>query len=169
MSCSNPKDEYETLVKSISEQETVISQSFDYEFKISTSQSVVSSIDAFMKKQPDGEFNKLADSLRTIWVEKVSESIYAKQQAYQNFKDEIANSIRASILKLHPASTVKELKSTNLHVKIEGENLIGEGTFQSKLKGPLLTTTIYKIKTEVAATKSLKTNQTSITEMKSEE
>jgi len=169
MSCSNPKDEYETLVKSISEQESVISQSFDYEFKISTSQSVVSSIDAFMKKQPDGEFNKLADSLRTVWVEKVSESIYTKQHAYQNFKDEIANAVRASVLKLHPASTVEELKSTNLHVKIEAENLIGEGTFQSKLKGPLLTTAIYKIKTEVAATKSLKTNQTSITEMKSEE
>ena len=168
VSCSNPKDDYQTLLNKISEQEQTISQSYDFDFKIESSESNVKLADQFIAKNTEGEFHKLAVDLRSVWVEKTSGFRYEKEQFYSDFKNRIGEEVKADVLSKHPISNIKEMKSDKLSITKEGDKLIANCVFRTRLRGLFLNTEVFETRTEAVAEISLKSKEFKVVKIKTE-
>ena len=149
--CSSEKEDFVELQNELSLIENTIEQSYDYEFRISSSDVALEKIEKFLKSHNGSEYNKLGAGLKTIWEEKNQKYLKEKVEIESLFFKKLGNMLRKEAFRIHPASKIEAITEETITTKKDNLKLHSIGKYSVRMKGAFLGIHVFKIEIKYEA------------------
>jgi hypothetical protein len=148
LSCSNAKEQhaYSQLQETLNVSEQIMATSYDYEIKDMSCSNAINSIQAFNIQFPKSEHNSTLSTTLLSWQQRRD----AGQAELKSLIEKLSEVAQNKAIKVanaqHMMSNIEKMELTSQEKHKEGNKYVVDVTYDVRMRGIILGTSIYKFK-----------------------
>jgi hypothetical protein len=152
---SGEKKDYEKLIKLQQETEQNLSQTYDFDIKISSCDNIINALNKFIKKYPDSERTDTAKIGLQSWYLRKSKFISQLNSLVNELSSNLDKTARDAARHKHKLSKVERCDNISQNKHTEGSKIFMTNVYTVSMKGKIIKKSISNFKITVSGSISI--------------